>query len=83
MTRTGLRSRVHRFESCWGRIEITSEYFLWSASIIVLALMSLSCGVSLADLIRSKEAAGRPKDVQVLPLLYDHQAMRSSSGSSK
>ncbi len=32
----------------------------------------------LADVIRSKEAAGRPKDLQVLPLLYGHQATRSS-----
>jgi hypothetical protein len=30
----------------------------------------------LADVIRSKEAAGRPKDLQVLPLLYRHQAAR-------
>jgi hypothetical protein len=28
--------------------------------------------------IRSKEAAGRPKDLQVLPLLYGHQATRSA-----
>jgi hypothetical protein len=28
----------------------------------------------LADVIRSKEAAGRPKDIQVLPALYRHQA---------
>jgi hypothetical protein len=33
----------------------------------------------LADVIRSKEAAGRPKDLQVLPLLYSHQATRSPS----
>jgi len=32
----------------------------------------------LADVIRSKEAAGRPKDLQVLPLLYSHQATRST-----
>jgi hypothetical protein len=32
----------------------------------------------LADVIRSKEAAGRPKDLQVLPLLYRHQATRST-----
>lgn len=31
----------------------------------------------LADVIRSKEAAGRPKDLRVLPLLYRHQASRS------
>jgi hypothetical protein len=30
----------------------------------------------LSDVIRSKEAAGRPKDLQVLPLLYRHQASR-------
>jgi hypothetical protein len=28
----------------------------------------------LADVIRSKEAAGRPKDLRVLPALYRHQA---------
>jgi transcriptional regulator with XRE-family HTH domain len=35
--------------------------------------------VSVADLddvIRSKEAAGRPKDVQVLPALYRHRQSR-------
>ena len=30
----------------------------------------------LADVIRSKEAAGRPKDLRVLPLLYRHQSVR-------
>jgi hypothetical protein len=30
----------------------------------------------LADVIRSKEAAGRPKDLRVLPTLYRHQATR-------
>jgi len=30
----------------------------------------------LADVIRSKEAAGRPKDLRVLPALYRHQASR-------
>jgi len=28
----------------------------------------------LADVIRSKESAGRPKDLRVLPLLYRHQS---------
>lgn len=32
----------------------------------------------LADVIRSKESAGRPKDLRVLPLLYRHQATRPS-----
>ncbi len=32
----------------------------------------------LADVIRSKESAGRPKDLQVLPLLYRHQAARNT-----
>lgn len=30
----------------------------------------------LDDVIRSKEAAGRPKDLRVLPLLYRHSATR-------
>ena len=30
----------------------------------------------LADVIRSKESAGRPKDLRVLPLLYRHLAGR-------
>ncbi len=30
----------------------------------------------LADIIRSKESAGRPKDLRVLPLLYRHQSTR-------
>jgi hypothetical protein len=32
----------------------------------------------LADVINSKESAGRPKDLQVLPLLYRHQAGRTT-----
>jgi hypothetical protein len=30
----------------------------------------------LADVIRSKESAGRPKDLRVLPLLYQHLSAR-------
>jgi len=30
----------------------------------------------LGDVIRSKETAGRPKDLRVLPILYRHQAAR-------
>jgi len=30
----------------------------------------------LADVILSKESAGRPKDLRVLPLLYRHQSTR-------
>jgi hypothetical protein len=30
----------------------------------------------LADVIRSKESAGRPKDLRVLPTLYRHQSSR-------
>lgn len=32
----------------------------------------------LADVIRSKESAGRPKDLQVLPLLYRHLTARAT-----
>ena len=32
----------------------------------------------LADVIRSKEAAGRPKDLRALPLLYRHRSTRRS-----
>lgn len=32
----------------------------------------------LEDVIRSKEAAGRPKDIQVLPALYRYRASRRS-----
>jgi len=34
----------------------------------------------LADVIRSKESAGRPKDLRVLPLLYRHQSARRAAG---
>lgn len=40
----------------------------------------------LADVIRSKESAGRPKDLRVLPLLYRHQSTRRggmSTGSTR
>ena len=33
----------------------------------------------LDDVIRSKEAAGRPKDIQALPALYRHRAARRRS----
>lgn len=35
----------------------------------------------LADVIRSKEAAGRPKDLRVLPVLYRHLAQLRSAGA--
>jgi hypothetical protein len=34
----------------------------------------------LADVIRSKEAAGRPKDLRVLPALYRHLATLGTKG---
>ncbi|HXP18736.1 MAG TPA: hypothetical protein VN840_03720 [Streptosporangiaceae bacterium] len=37
----------------------------------------------LADVIRSKESAGRPKDLRVLPMLYRHQSARVSGGGSR
>jgi hypothetical protein len=33
----------------------------------------------LDDIIASKEAAGRPKDLQVLPILYRHRAQRPAT----
>jgi len=35
----------------------------------------------LDDVIRSKEAAGRPKDIRVLPTLYRFQASRRADGN--
>jgi hypothetical protein len=35
----------------------------------------------LADVIRSKESAGRPKDLRVLPLLYQHQFRAPRGGN--
>jgi hypothetical protein len=35
----------------------------------------------LADVIRSKESAGRPKDLRVLPLLYRHLSARRGENS--
>ena len=37
----------------------------------------------LDDVIRSKEAAGRPKDLRVLPLLHRHQATRQDTPGDK
>ena len=34
----------------------------------------------LSDVIRSKEAAGRPKDLQVLAILYRFDRQRRESG---
>jgi hypothetical protein len=36
----------------------------------------------LADVIRSKESAGRPKDLRVLPLLYRHLSARQAEHES-
>jgi hypothetical protein len=36
----------------------------------------------LADVIRSKESAGRPKDLRVLPLLYRHQSTRRAGNDN-
>lgn len=36
----------------------------------------------LSDVIRSKEAAGRPKDLQILPALYRFDRQRGESGPS-
>lgn len=33
----------------------------------------------LADVIKSKESAGRPKDIRVLPMLYRHQSARGNA----
>jgi hypothetical protein len=37
----------------------------------------------LSDVIRSKEAAGRPKDLQVLPILYRFDRQRQESDSPR
>jgi len=37
----------------------------------------------LGDVIRSKEAAGRPKDLQVLPTLYRHRARSGESAQDE
>jgi hypothetical protein len=37
----------------------------------------------LADVIQSKESAGRPKDVRVLPLLYRHLSARRPQRESE
>jgi hypothetical protein len=37
----------------------------------------------LDDVIASKEAAGRPKDLQVLPILYRHGAGRMPKGDRR
>jgi hypothetical protein len=37
----------------------------------------------LADVIRSKESAGRPKDLQVLPLLYRHLTARNAEAEAE
>ena len=39
-----------------------------------------TCVADLDDVIRSKEAAGRPKDIQVLPALYRHRSSRRAPG---
>lgn len=36
----------------------------------------------LEDVIRSKEAAGRPKDLRVLPLLYRHRATQTDDAGN-
>lgn len=46
------------------------------ASVLTVGDLRVSVA-ALEDVIRSKEAAGRPKDLRVLPALYDHLNRRS------
>lgn len=56
------------------RPEGTEGYEDLARSVVVIRLLGVEVPVaSLADVIRSKEAAGRPKDIAVLPDLIDYQ----------
>ncbi len=62
----GERRRRDREVDAWRRARPVPE-----ASRVLVE--GVEVGVAdLADVIRSKEAAGRPKDLQVLPTLYRH-----------
>lgn len=47
---------------------------VWAVEVVV---------ADLADVIRSKESAGRPKDLRVLPLLYRHPSGRRAEGEAE
>jgi len=56
------------FEGGYAQLAINAHHLRVGEVEVVVA--------DLADVIRSKEAAGRPKDLRVLPLLYRHQSVR-------
>lgn len=61
------------FEGGYAQLVINAHRLLVGDVEVIIA--------DLADVIRSKESAGRPKDLQVLPLLYRHQAtLRGGEG---
>ena len=57
--------RPSGFEGGFGELALRAHKVSVGGTQVVIA--------DLGDVIRSKEAAGRPKDLQVLPTLYRHQ----------
>jgi hypothetical protein len=60
------------FERGYEDLQKGAHRVLVGSTVVVIA--------DLADVIRSKEAAGRLKDISVLPLLYRHLATRQPPG---
>jgi hypothetical protein len=53
------------FDRGYEQLALRAHRVAVSGTVVVIA--------DLDDVIKSKEAAGRPKDLQVLPILYRHQ----------
>ena len=58
----------------------TGGYADLAQSVVVVKLLGVDVPIaSLEDIIRSKEAAGRPKDIAVLPVLIEHSRRPQSA----
>ncbi len=60
------------FDRGYEQLSLRAHRMAVSGTVVVIA--------DLDDVIKSKEAAGRPKDLQVLPILYRHRQDRKDNG---
>jgi hypothetical protein len=62
------------FDRGYEQLVLGAHRMAVSGTVVVIA--------DLDDVIKSKEAAGRPKDLQVIPILYRHRQNRKGDGDA-
>ena len=62
------------FDRGYEQLALRAHRMAVSGTVVVIA--------DLDDVIKSKEAAGRPKDLRVLPMLYRHRQDRKDNGDA-